>query len=334
LTLLAILGVDGKFLTSLMPELAITRVFSVSSQSAMLALDAQMGDMVIRADSSKTFVLSTNSPTTLADWLELKSPTGSVSSVAGRTGAVTLSTDDVSGLGAAATKDVGVSGGVSSYWTLTTAGSVGSASFTGGVLNIPAYTLSGLGGIGYGSLSGTAPISYNVGTGQIGLSSNGVSNTHLAQMPAQTFKGNNLTTTGNVGDLTVNQVKVLLDLDKVDNLSLTNLVSNSFNIKTASYTATNADLDTVTNSNPIVVMNVATANVFTIPPDSTLTQVVAGSKLVVLQIGAGQTTLVAGTGVTINFPLSLGLKIRGQNCLIVLQRFSANTWYAFGDLSA
>lgn len=107
LTLLAILGVDGKLLTSLMPELAITRVFAVASESAMLALDAQLGDMAIRSDSSKTFVLSTNSPTILADWLELKSPSGGVTSVAGRTGVITLSSEDIGGLGNAATKNVG-----------------------------------------------------------------------------------------------------------------------------------------------------------------------------------------------------------------------------------
>jgi len=46
---------------------------------------------------------------------------------------------------------------------LTTSGNSGSSTYssTTGVLNIPEYTLTGLGGIGLSSLSGTAPLSYN-----------------------------------------------------------------------------------------------------------------------------------------------------------------------------
>lgn len=45
-----ILGSGGKLDTAVLPALAITQPFPVSSQAAMLALDAQIGDVAIRSD--------------------------------------------------------------------------------------------------------------------------------------------------------------------------------------------------------------------------------------------------------------------------------------------
>lgn len=69
---LATLDGAGKVPTTQLPALAINDVFTVASQAAMLALTAQRGDIAIRTDVGKTFVLSTDSPGTLADWVELK----------------------------------------------------------------------------------------------------------------------------------------------------------------------------------------------------------------------------------------------------------------------
>lgn len=86
-------GLDGSGLlpTNLLPALAITMPFPVASQAAMLALTAERGDVAIRSDINKSFILSTDSPGTLADWLELRTPTDTVTSVDGRQGVVTLS---------------------------------------------------------------------------------------------------------------------------------------------------------------------------------------------------------------------------------------------------
>jgi hypothetical protein len=51
--------------------------------------------------------------------------------------------------------------------SLTTTGSSGASTFVGTTLNIPTYTLSGLGGISLTSLSATSPIFYNSTTGVI-----------------------------------------------------------------------------------------------------------------------------------------------------------------------
>lgn len=73
------------------PAVAITDTFPVSSEAAMLALTAQRGDVAIRSDINKSFVLRLTPASTLANWAELRTPTDAVLSVDGRTGAVSLS---------------------------------------------------------------------------------------------------------------------------------------------------------------------------------------------------------------------------------------------------
>lgn len=87
----------GTVPTSALPPLAINETFVPADQAAMLALTAQRGDMAIRQDNGRTYVLSTDSPGTLADWKEIMAA-GAVQSVAGKTGIVSLVKGDV-GLG-------------------------------------------------------------------------------------------------------------------------------------------------------------------------------------------------------------------------------------------
>lgn len=89
--------VGGLVPTSQIPAIAITEVFTVVSQAAMLALTAQRGDVAVRTDVAKTFILSTDSPSTLADWKEIPA-IGAVVSVNGQQGVVVLAKADV-GLG-------------------------------------------------------------------------------------------------------------------------------------------------------------------------------------------------------------------------------------------
>lgn len=97
----------GKLDTAVIPSLALVEPFVVANETAMLALVAQQGDIAIRTDINKSFVLASNSPSTLADWKELLTSTDAVLSVAGLTGAVSvaalktalaLSQSDISGL--------------------------------------------------------------------------------------------------------------------------------------------------------------------------------------------------------------------------------------------
>lgn len=69
----ATLNSDGKIPSSQIPSLAIGDVFIVNSQSAMLALAAQSGDVAIRSDIDTTFILTNDTPSVLANWAELNS---------------------------------------------------------------------------------------------------------------------------------------------------------------------------------------------------------------------------------------------------------------------
>jgi hypothetical protein len=66
-----IFDANGKLLPSLIPSLAITDTFVVSSQAQMLALTAQTGDIAIRTDSNTTYILQGSDPTVLSNWIAL-----------------------------------------------------------------------------------------------------------------------------------------------------------------------------------------------------------------------------------------------------------------------
>ena len=81
----------GKVPTDHLPALAISETSVVNSQSAMLALTAQIGDIAVRTDVNKSFILTATPASTLGNWQELLTPTDAVLSVDGTTGAVSLS---------------------------------------------------------------------------------------------------------------------------------------------------------------------------------------------------------------------------------------------------
>lgn len=83
----------GVIPNSQLPPLAISDTFPVASEAAMLALTAQVGDVAVRTDLNKSFILRVSPATTLANWQELLTPTDAVASVQGRTGVVAL--DDI-----------------------------------------------------------------------------------------------------------------------------------------------------------------------------------------------------------------------------------------------
>jgi hypothetical protein len=93
---IASLDSNGKVPTTQLPAIAITETFVVTSQVAMTSLTAQTGDLAIRTDVNKSFILTAEPSSTLGNWQELLTPTDSVLSVDGLTGAVDLSTSYVS----------------------------------------------------------------------------------------------------------------------------------------------------------------------------------------------------------------------------------------------
>lgn len=88
----ATLDSGGKVPIGQIPATAIVDTFVVSTQAAMLALAAEIGDVAVRTDLNKSFILRVAGASTLANWQELLTPTDAVQSVDGQTGAVTIAT--------------------------------------------------------------------------------------------------------------------------------------------------------------------------------------------------------------------------------------------------
>jgi hypothetical protein len=88
------LGADGKLISSQLPSITVNDTFVIASQTAMLALAVETGDIAVRTDLNKSFILKGSNAASLSDWQELLTPTSAVTTVFGRNGAVTSQTGD------------------------------------------------------------------------------------------------------------------------------------------------------------------------------------------------------------------------------------------------
>jgi hypothetical protein len=164
----AALDVNNKLLISQIPAIAITDTYVVASESAMLGLTAQTGDVAIRTDLQMSFILQSSPATTLSNWQELLSPTAAVASVNGYTGPVVLATGDLAESGgnlfftnARARAAVSVNAGTTGVTYNATTGVfdlaplAATSAIIQAVAAIPSFdgSTSGL----YGGLNGTKP---------------------------------------------------------------------------------------------------------------------------------------------------------------------------------
>lgn len=90
-----VLGPEGKLDQAVLPSIAINNTFVVESEEAMLGLTAEIGDIAVRTDVSKSFILAAEGASTIGNWQELLTPADTVQSVNGKTGVVVLTTSDV-----------------------------------------------------------------------------------------------------------------------------------------------------------------------------------------------------------------------------------------------
>lgn len=117
------------------------------------------------------------------------------------------------------------------------------------------------------------------------------------------------------------------------NLSITGTTLNAtggtgsslitFNPQTSSYTLVLSD------AGKIVQMNVATANAMTVPPNSSVNFPV-GTTIGFEEAGAGTTTIMAGSGVTLNYPSTLLTRVQYSQGSIV--ETATNVWLVSGDM--
>jgi hypothetical protein len=96
--------------------------------------------------------------------------------------------------------------------------------------------------------------------------------------------------------------------------------------KTDSYT-----LSALSERDSLIEISKATAATLTIPLNATVAYPV-GSSIDILQTGAGQVTIAAAAGVTIN--ATPGFKLRTQWSSATLMKRATNTWVIVGDLTA
>ena len=101
----------------------------------------------------------------------------------------------------------------------------------------------------------------------------------------------------------------------------------AINAQTATYTAV------LTDDGKLITMSNASANNFTVPPNSSVAFGI-GTQLNIAQLGAGQTTIVAGSGVTLNSS-GAKLKLKDQYSVATcVKTATPDTWFVVGNLSA
>jgi hypothetical protein len=97
-------------------------------------------------------------------------------------------------------------------------------------------------------------------------------------------------------------------------------------VTTASSTAVLAD------DGKLVTMSNASANTFTIPPNSSVAFGI-GTQVNIAQLGTGQTSVVAGAGVTLN-SAGAKLKLDAQYAVCTCVKTDTNEWFVVGNLKA
>jgi hypothetical protein len=169
---------------------------------------------------------------------------------------------------------------------------------------------------------------YHYGADYDGTGSPGGIEGHLADISADIVTHANLSTSvhgvsGSVVGTTSTQT--------LTNKTLTSPTINSPTLTVATTTSSASYTLLLTDGGKIVEMTSASANNLTIPLNSSVAFPI-GTSIFVVQAGAGQTTIVATAGVTVNS--YVGLKLIGQWAGCTLIKRATNTWVAVGGLVA
>jgi hypothetical protein len=164
----------------------------------------------------------------------------------------------------------------------------------------------------------------------------GKQDTLVSATNIKTIEGQSLLGSGNIdlakGDVGLGNVDNTSDANKpVSTATQTALDAKTnklivTNRQTASYTLVLGDAD------KLVEINNASANNLTIPLNSSVA-FSTGTQILLAQYGAGQTTIVATSGVTIRSN-GAKLKLNAQYSGATLIKIDTNEWYLFGDIAS
>jgi hypothetical protein len=163
----------------------------------------------------------------------------------------------------------------------------------------------------------------------------GKQDTLVSATNIKTIEGQSLLGSGNIdlakGDVGLGNVDNTSDANKpVSTATQTALDAKTnklivTNRQTASYTLVLGDAD------KLVEINNASANNLTVPLNSSVA-FSTGTQILLAQYGAGQTTIVATSGVTIRSN-GAKLKLNAQYSGATLIKIDTNEWYLFGDIA-
>ena len=163
----------------------------------------------------------------------------------------------------------------------------------------------------------------------------GKQDTLVSATNIKTIEGQSLLGSGNIdlakGDVGLGNVDNTSDANKpVSTAQQTALDAKTnklivTNRQTASYTLVLGDAD------KLVEINNASANNLTVPLNSSVA-FATGTQILLAQYGAGQTTIVATSGVTIRSN-GAKLKLNAQYSGATLVKIAENEWYLFGDIA-
>lgn len=235
---LATLDGSGLIPTSQLPALAITDTFVVASQAAMLALTAQTGDVAVRTDLNKSFILTASPATLLANWQELLTPTDTVLSVNGQIGAVVLTGTTNRITVGAATGVVDISASYVGQTSITTLGTITTGTWTGTTIAV--------------ANGGTGQTSYTNGQLLIG---NSTGNT--LTKATLTGTANQITVTNGAGSITLSLPSAV----STGSLTLSSLTAGRIPFaSTAGLLADSANLAYDVTNNQVIIGSTPTSN--------------------------------------------------------------------------
>jgi hypothetical protein len=219
--------------------------------------------------------------------------------------------------------------------SLTVTGSSGAATFVSNTLNVPTYTLAGLGGITLTSISATSPIFYNNSTGVISSQAATTSvNGYLTSTDWNTFSGKqdiiSLTTTGTSGAATL--VGTTLNIPQyigttytfstgLTNTSGTVTVNASQVITTLSNLTSNGLIKTSGGGG---TLSIATAGTDYVAPTTTVAGFALSGNVTLGALTATNTTLTFTGSYDGSTSRTVGLNLSNTNTWAALQTFGTN----------
>lgn len=305
----ASLDSGGKIPQAQLPAIAIVEYLgSVASQAAMLALSGQKGDWCTRSDSPGTWIITGTDPTLLGSWTQIVHPTDAVTSVAGRTGAVTISATDITD-----SSSVG-----RNIMTAADAAAVRTAAALGGAATLNVGTTAGTVAAGDDARLSDA----RTPTAHVHAASDITSGTlDAARLPAAT------TSTAGAVELAI--------ASEVDTGTATDraMTPDSYRDSTPYYVDRAADWTLAQgDANTEQQFNSGSALVLTIETNATAA-ISTGTIVPLLRLGSGSATIDAVAGVTLNGVDGASKVISTQYQGALLRKTGTNAWVLSGDIA-